>query len=80
MDCSVYKEHKRTIAYGTRVSHMGHCLIVALQQTCLEPKSFHLILQLGGTYAVMGRESHDSSLRLTASSTVYGTHTSPHLF
>ena len=59
-----------------KVLHMGHYLIVAQQQTCFEPKFFHLVLQLGGTYSIMGMESHDSTLlhKLTGSSVVYGTH------
>ena len=29
MDCSVYKDHKHTVAYGTKCCVLGHYLIVA---------------------------------------------------
>ena len=42
--------------------------------TCFEPKTFDLILQLGGTYAIMGRESLDSSHLHRQSRCVWDTH------
>ena len=72
MDCSVHKEINMLLQVG-HVLHMGHFLLL-MQHTFLEPIFFHLILQIGGTYVVMGRKSHDNTLlhKLTDSHVVYG--------
>ena len=76
MDCSVYKQCKHTVAHGT-LSNSSSYNTLALSQ-----KKFYLILQLGMAYAMMGRESRDSTLlhEFTGSHTAYGTHTWPHPF
>ena len=38
-----------SVAYGT--------LLMLIQHICLDPNFFYLIHQLGGTYAIMGRDS-----------------------
>ena len=70
MDCSVYKEHKHSVAYGTLLNSCS------LNTTSLEPKFFHLVLQLGWTYTIIWRDSHDSTLlhKLTDTHVAYGTH------
>ena len=53
-----------------------------IQHACLEPIFFHLILPLGGTDVIIGRESYDSSVlhKLTGCHVAYGTHALPHPF
>ena len=60
----VCKEHKDTIAYGEKCCIRDTTEQLVIQHTFLEPKFFHLILQLGGTYAMMRREFHESTLLL----------------
>ena len=63
------------------MSRMGHYLKLLIQHTCPEPKFLYLILLLGGAYAIMGRESHDSTLlhKRTGSHVAYGTQTHDHV-
>ena len=60
----VCKEHKDTIAYGEKCCIRETTEQLVIQHTFLEPKFFHLVLQLGGTYAMMRRKSHESTLLL----------------
>ena len=62
------------VAYGTKCGiFLNSCPYNTLS---LSQFFFHLILQMGGTYAIMGRESHDSTFlhKLTASHIAHGTH------
>ena len=57
---------------------MGHYSRVTYTiHFCLELNFFHLILQLGGTYAIMGRGLHNITLlgRVTGNYVAYGTNT-----
>ena len=76
MDCSVYKEHKHSVAYGTLLNSCS------FNTTYLEPKFFHLVLQLGWINAIIGRDSHDSTLlhKLTGSHVAYRTHMAISIF
>ena len=62
---------RQSVAYGTLPNSCSYSTL-ALSQIF-----FNLIPQLGGTYAIMGKESHDSTLldELTDSHVAYGTHT-----
>ena len=75
MDYSVCKEHKHTVAYGTKCWVWDTTYQFLIQHTFVEPKVFHLILQFGGIYAIMGK-SHDSTLlhKLTGCHITYCTH------
>ena len=61
----------QSVAYGTLLNSCS-----CIQHTCFETKFFYLILQLGETYSIMGKESHYSTLlhKLTGSRVAYGTH------
>ena len=63
------------VAYGTLLKS---CLYNTL---ALSQKFLYLILLLGGAYAIMGRESHDSTLlhKRTGSHVAYGTQTHDHV-
>ena len=76
MDCSVYKEHKHSVAYGTLLNSCS------FNTTYLEPKFFHLVLQLRWINAIIGRDSHDSTLlhKLTGSHVAYRTHMAISIF
>ena len=67
---------RQNAAYGALLNSCSYNTLA------FEPKSFHLIVQLGGTYAIMGRESLDSTLlhKHTDSKVAYGRHTWPHAF
>ena len=56
MDCSIYKDDKQSVAYGTLLNSCSYNT-VALSQ-----KIFIFMLQLGGTYAIKGKTSLDSGL------------------
>ena len=60
----------RSVAYGTLFNSCSYKTL-ALNQIF-----FNLMLQLVGTFAIMGRESHDSTLlhELTGSHVAYRTH------
>ena len=81
MDCSVYKKQTYQCVWD-KVLRMGHYLMVAHPTHLPWAKFFYLIHQLGGTYPIMGRESHDSTLlhKLTGSHVAYGTYTSLNYF
>ena len=79
MDCSIFKDHKHTVAYGTNCCVRDTTWELLIQNTCLEPKMFHFIVQVGGTYAVMERDSLGNTLHnLTSSHVAYGAHTWQH--
>ena len=79
MDCSVYKEHKHTVTYGTNCSVWDTTWELLMQHTCLEPDFFYLIHQLGGTYAIMGSPMIALSSISLQAATLHMEHTQDHI-
>ena len=66
-DINIPLHMRQSVAFGTLLNSCSY-------NTCLEPKFFYLILQLGGTYAIMGRESVNSTLLHKLTCCVWDTH------